>query len=180
MTLNRLGSWYVIDMKALNCEALLCKKTGMTVWQVTWWISIYSPGFSALRFLQCCCRFTLWNWNATLRKHWRRHSERLCKTSCADCPQPWVQSTVKQCCPHQMVSFIKHQSWFRWDFHRQNVNRHTYFINMLECFRSLGSSVSIVSGYGLDNRTIEVRSPAGAKKFSSSLCVQKALSLSEG
>jgi hypothetical protein len=35
-----------------------------------------------------------------------------------------------------------------------------------------GSSVSIVSGYGLDDRTIEVRSPARAKDFSYSLCVQ--------
>jgi hypothetical protein len=35
-----------------------------------------------------------------------------------------------------------------------------------------GSSVSIVSGYGLDDRAIEVRSPAEAKDFSSSLCVQ--------
>jgi hypothetical protein len=34
------------------------------------------------------------------------------------------------------------------------------------------SSVSIVSGYGLDDRAIEVRSPAEAKDFSSSLCVQ--------
>jgi hypothetical protein len=34
------------------------------------------------------------------------------------------------------------------------------------------SSVSIVSDYGLDHRAIEVRSPAGAKDFSSSLCVQ--------
>jgi hypothetical protein len=38
--------------------------------------------------------------------------------------------------------------------------------------RSRGSSVSIVSGYGLDDRAIEVRSPAGAKDFSFSLCVQ--------
>jgi hypothetical protein len=30
----------------------------------------------------------------------------------------------------------------------------------------------LVSGYGLDDRAIEVRSPAGAKDFSSSLCVQ--------
>jgi hypothetical protein len=29
-----------------------------------------------------------------------------------------------------------------------------------------------VSDYGLDDRAIEVRSPAGAKDFSSSLCVQ--------
>jgi hypothetical protein len=35
-----------------------------------------------------------------------------------------------------------------------------------------GSSVSIVSGYRLDDRAIEVRSPAGAKDFSRSLCVQ--------
>jgi hypothetical protein len=37
---------------------------------------------------------------------------------------------------------------------------------------SRGSSVSIVSGYGLDDRAIEVRSSAGAEDFSSSLCVQ--------
>jgi hypothetical protein len=37
---------------------------------------------------------------------------------------------------------------------------------------SRGSSVSTVSGYGLDDRAIEVRSPAGAKDFSSSLCIQ--------
>jgi hypothetical protein len=34
------------------------------------------------------------------------------------------------------------------------------------------SSGSIVSDYGLDDRAIWVRSPAGAKDFSSSLCVQ--------
>jgi hypothetical protein len=39
--------------------------------------------------------------------------------------------------------------------------------------RSWGSSVSILSGYGLDERTIEVRSPAGEKDFSSNLCVQR-------
>jgi hypothetical protein len=37
---------------------------------------------------------------------------------------------------------------------------------------SRGSSVSIVSGYGLDDRVIDVRSLAGAEDFSSSLCVQ--------
>jgi hypothetical protein len=35
-----------------------------------------------------------------------------------------------------------------------------------------GSSVSIVSDYGLDDRAIGVRSPAGANDFSSNLCVQ--------
>jgi hypothetical protein len=36
----------------------------------------------------------------------------------------------------------------------------------------LGSSVRIVSWYGLDDRAIEVRSQAETKDFSSSLCVQ--------
>jgi hypothetical protein len=36
----------------------------------------------------------------------------------------------------------------------------------------LGSSVGIVSGYGLDDRAIEVLNPAEAKRFSLSLCVQ--------
>jgi hypothetical protein len=35
-----------------------------------------------------------------------------------------------------------------------------------------GSSVSIVSDYGLDDRAIGFRSPAGAKNFSFNLCVQ--------
>jgi hypothetical protein len=35
-----------------------------------------------------------------------------------------------------------------------------------------GSSGSIVSDYGLDDRAIGVRSPAEAKDFSSILCVQ--------
>jgi hypothetical protein len=36
----------------------------------------------------------------------------------------------------------------------------------------LGSSGSIVSDYGLDDRAIDVRSPAEAKDFSSIFCVQ--------
>jgi hypothetical protein len=36
---------------------------------------------------------------------------------------------------------------------------------------SRGSSGSIVSDYGLDDRAIGVRSPAGAEDFSSSLCL---------
>jgi hypothetical protein len=34
------------------------------------------------------------------------------------------------------------------------------------------TQVSVVTGYGLEDRAIEVRSPAEAKDFSSSLCVQ--------
>jgi hypothetical protein len=41
-----------------------------------------------------------------------------------------------------------------------------------EVSRSRGSSVSIVSGYGLDDRAIEVRSPAEARDFYSNLTVQ--------
>jgi hypothetical protein len=35
-----------------------------------------------------------------------------------------------------------------------------------------GSSGSIVSDYGLDDRAVGIRSSAGAKDFSSNLCVQ--------
>jgi hypothetical protein len=40
------------------------------------------------------------------------------------------------------------------------------------CHASRGSSGSIVTDYGLDDRAIEVRSPTGAEDFSSSPCVQ--------
>jgi hypothetical protein len=43
---------------------------------------------------------------------------------------------------------------------------------MLVTSRSRVSSGSIVSDYRLDERAFEVRSPAEAKDFSSSLCVQ--------
>jgi hypothetical protein len=48
------------------------------------------------------------------------------------------------------------------------------FINpesLLSCCEPV-SSVSIVSGYGMDDRAIEVQSPAEARDFSSNLCVQ--------
>jgi hypothetical protein len=43
---------------------------------------------------------------------------------------------------------------------------------LLSVYKEPGSSVSIVCGYGLDDRAIGFRSPAGAKDFSSNLCVQ--------
>jgi hypothetical protein len=43
---------------------------------------------------------------------------------------------------------------------------------MYKCRESRGSSGSVVSDYGLDDRAIRVRSLAGAKDFSPSLCVQ--------
>jgi hypothetical protein len=46
------------------------------------------------------------------------------------------------------------------------------YILMYSDTRSRVSSVSIVSDYGLDDRASGVRSPAGAKDVSCSLCVQ--------
>jgi hypothetical protein len=40
--------------------------------------------------------------------------------------------------------------------------------------REPGSSVSVVSGYEVDHRAIEVRSPAEVRDFSSSFCFQTA------
>jgi hypothetical protein len=51
---------------------------------------------------------------------------------------------------------------------------HDFACNSNIYIRSRVSSGSIVSDYGLDDRAIGVRSPAGAKDFSSSLCVQTA------
>jgi hypothetical protein len=59
-------------------------------------------------------------------------------------------------------------------FGRRNVTE--IFSIYFPCMRTLSwsraSSVSIVTGYGLDYPAIEVRSPTRAKDFSSSLCVQ--------
>jgi hypothetical protein len=54
------------------------------------------------------------------------------------------------------------------------LSLHDSFFNLLSIWfiKESGSSVSIVCDYGLDDRAIEVRSPAEAKDFSSSLCVQ--------
>jgi hypothetical protein len=48
----------------------------------------------------------------------------------------------------------------------------TFMCVYIYIYISRGSSVSIVSGYGLGDRAIGVRSPGGAKDFSSILCVQ--------
>jgi hypothetical protein len=47
-----------------------------------------------------------------------------------------------------------------------------YFWTGIGVNMSRGSSVSIVSGYELDDRAIEVRFPSEEIDFSSSLCVQ--------
>jgi hypothetical protein len=53
-----------------------------------------------------------------------------------------------------------------------NVHNWTNIRTIISRKGSRGSSGSIVSDYGLDDRAIGIRSPAGAKDFSSSLCVQ--------
>jgi hypothetical protein len=55
-------------------------------------------------------------------------------------------------------------------FKKSKLSRQNVFL--LHLCRSRGSSVSIVSDYGLDDRAIGVRSPSEAKDFSSTLCVQ--------
>jgi hypothetical protein len=47
-----------------------------------------------------------------------------------------------------------------------------HFTVLTSVVKEPGSSVSIVSGYGLDDRAIEVRSSAESKDFSSSIYVQ--------
>jgi hypothetical protein len=47
-----------------------------------------------------------------------------------------------------------------------------YLHRAIDLHRSRVSSGSIVSDYGLDDRAIGVRSPAGVKDFSCILCVQ--------
>jgi hypothetical protein len=63
--------------------------------------------------------------------------------------------------------------------HHRNRFSNTYFDSIVlfyaslsHGFRNRGSSVSTVSDYRLDDRAIGVRSPAGAKDFSSNLYVQ--------
>jgi hypothetical protein len=62
------------------------------------------------------------------------------------------------------IKYFKLEHWKKCD--NGNFN---YWYNVTS--ESRGSSVSIVSDYGLDDRAIGVRSPAGAKGFSCSFCV---------
>jgi hypothetical protein len=62
-------------------------------------------------------------------------------------------------------------------FHQSQISSINFSFPFVPSFAgSWGSSVSIVSDYGLDERAIEVRCPAAAKDFSSNLCVQRASS----
>jgi hypothetical protein len=55
---------------------------------------------------------------------------------------------------------------------KYKVFQEILFVALSILLWSRGSSVSIVSDYGLDDRAIGVRSPAGTKDFSYNLCVQ--------
>jgi hypothetical protein len=65
-----------------------------------------------------------------------------------------------------LETFEKH--WYK----QYKVAWDMYFIQVQTFIRNRVSSGSIVSDYGLDDRAIGFRSPAGAKDFSSILCVQ--------
>jgi hypothetical protein len=59
---------------------------------------------------------------------------------------------------------------FLWDVVSCSVVKvDQHFIHVYYFHEEPGSSVSILSGYGLDDRAIGVRSPAGAKDFYSNL-----------
>jgi hypothetical protein len=60
-----------------------------------------------------------------------------------------------------------------WEHKKENIQQETLsFKDNYFTVWEPGSSVSIVSGYGLDDQVIEVRSLAEPKNFSSTLCVQ--------
>jgi hypothetical protein len=62
--------------------------------------------------------------------------------------------------------------WYTSGYKTVMEYRFQYFTALLFQIMSRSTSVSKVSGYGLDDRAMEVRSPAGAEDFSYSLCVQ--------
>jgi hypothetical protein len=72
---------------------------------------------------------------------------------------------------HWVSAFLKLAVAFNRDCLENSllINRYTtqniYITSVTTFSASLGSSVSIVSGYGLDERAIEVRSPADARGF---------------
>jgi hypothetical protein len=70
-------------------------------------------------------------------------------------------------------------SAYRWLFSPEEtlpaacaILRGFVYVDLHKLIVSRVSSGSIVSDYGLDDRAIGVRSPAGAKEFTSNLCVQ--------
>jgi hypothetical protein len=95
-------------------------------------------------------------WYLTRHAYWHQHAP-------PEPYQPLVQRHFK--CHHKIVARSFGQSLV--NFQALNL-----FIYVSIYVWSRVSSGSIVSDYGLDDRAIEVRSPAEAKDFSSILCVQ--------
>jgi hypothetical protein len=72
-----------------------------------------------------------------------------------------------------VLLFICLNRVFAWNIFYSYCNFHSHtHTHTYTHIWSRGSSVSIVSDYGLDDRAIGVRSPAEEEDFSSSLCVQ--------
>jgi hypothetical protein len=65
------------------------------------------------------------------------------------------RSHLHTCCHENLKSYLGHVPG----------NLFLYHTSFNSTVVNLGSSVNIVSGYGLDDRAIEVRSPAEAKGF---------------
>jgi hypothetical protein len=94
----------------------------------------------------------------------------------------WFGQTNKECRYRALLEGRKLNTW-SWDdngkksswrngFWGSDLNGSLFIRGVKSSSASGVSSVSIVSDYGLDDRTIGLRSPGGAKDFSSILCVQ--------
>jgi hypothetical protein len=89
-------------------------------------------------------------------------------TSCSECGDKPLGS-----CATDLVNIISSTPRsFKWSSPSGYPICLLDFVTLTILGGSRSSSVSIVSDYGPDDREIEVRSPAGAKGFFSSLCVQ--------
>jgi hypothetical protein len=85
----------------------------------------------------------------------------------------WIQSSTS---PFDNI-FWKLMTCFNYlsNTYSEMTNYHSNVAILLkrtQTYQKPGSSVSIVSDYGLDDRASEVRSPAAANDFSFNLCVQ--------
>jgi hypothetical protein len=87
----------------------------------------------------------------------------------------WWSSLCKLFCEVPNIKGFKYRNWHL-ILHKEWRAYYCYsiilYVGNCKC-RSRVSSGSIVSDYGLDDRAIGVRSPAGAKDFSSNLCVHR-------
>jgi hypothetical protein len=79
--------------------------------------------------------------------------------------QLYYNMRISCCIRHNGISAVQHNTDCHFPAaHCNNIKITGIEVNKLfSC--SYGSSVSIVSDYGLDDRAIGVRSPAGAKDF---------------